>query len=112
MTNSHQRAAAGKNAPPRLLSLTSRAVVAAGVVFATATSVWVADAVSSSPPPGMASASQDPGPRLAGALPTVTIVGRRASLEPTPERVLPDGASEMSSLAAADLPSGRVKFRQ
>ncbi len=112
MTNSHQTAAGGRPAPPQMLSATTRSIVAAAVVLATATSVWVADAVSSSPVPALASATQAPPPRLARALPTVTIVGRRDSLEPAPEGVMPEAAPELSSLAVADMPSGRVKFRQ
>ena len=112
MTNSSQTAAAGKSVPPQMLSVASRSIVAAAVVLATATSVWVADAVSSSALPGMASATQAPAPRLASALPTVTVVGRRAALEPAADGVLPDGAAQMSSVASADVPSGRVKFRQ
>jgi hypothetical protein len=112
MTNSQQTAAPGKPAPPRMLSPASRSLIAAAVVVGTATSVWVADAVSRSPLPDMASATAASAPRMATALPTVTVVGRRASLEPAPRTVMPEGAPELSSLAAAEMPSGRVKLRQ
>jgi hypothetical protein len=112
MTNSQQATAPGKSAPPRMLSPASRSIVAIAVVVATATSVWVADAVSSSTLPDMASATQTQQPRLASALPTVTVVGRRASLEPAGQDVLQEGAPELSSLAAEEVTSGRVKLRQ
>ena len=101
-----------RSAAPQLVSSGNRAVVAVAVVCASLAAVWLADVVSSSLPPEMAQSRVQPEPRLASALPTVTVVGRRASLEPTPDGVLPASAPELSSLAAADLPSGGVKFRQ
>ena len=100
-----------KSGPPALVSTTTRVVVAAAVVLASAASVWLADEVSSSLPPTMARESTAPAPRLASALPTVIIIGRRESLADAPAWVAPVNASELSSLASEDLSSGRVKLR-
>lgn len=112
MTNSQQTAAPGKPAAPRMLSTGTRSLIAAAVVVGTASSVWMADAVSRSPLPDMASAAAASAPLMAMALPTVTVVGRRASLEPAPLAVMPEGSPELSSLAVAEVPPGRVKLRQ
>lgn len=112
MTDSIRTAARDKCGPPDLLSPVSRAIAAAAVVFATATSVWWADAVSSSLPPAMARTSTPTGTRVANALPTVTIVGRRESLGDVPAWAGPAGDHEVSSLALDDQPTGRVKLRQ
>ena len=111
MSNPIDQVAAVKSGPPALVSSSVRVAVAAAVVLASAASVWLADAVSSSLPAAMAQASTVPPPRVASALPTVTIVGRRDSLAAAPAWIAPENASELSSLASADPPSARVKLR-
>ena len=111
MSNRIHQVAEVKYGPPALVSASTRMVVAAAVVLASAVSVWLADEVSSSLPPTIARASTAPAPRLAGALPTVIIIGRRESLAEAPAWVAPANASEVSSLASEDLSSGRVKLR-
>lgn len=104
--------ASDNTAPPTLVSIGSRFVVAVAVVCAGVASVWMADMVSSSVPQEIALQQVAPQPRLAASLPTVTVVGRRTSLDETAATPAELASTEVSSAAFDDAVSGRVKFRQ
>lgn len=105
-------AASRKTTPLALVSVGSRLVVVVAVVCATAASVWLGDTVSSSLPPTFAKAPAAPAPRVAAALPTVVIVGRRDSMHEAPATTSQNESAEVSSLDPANVAPGRAKFRQ
>lgn len=112
MSEQIESMASGTSTAPALVTAGTRFVVAVAVVCAGVASVWMADLVSGSVPGEVAQQEIAAEPRLAASLPTVTVVGRRASLDEAPAAPAEATSTEVSSAASDDAVSGRVKLRQ